>query len=214
MINEWKTKLSAIGFEKIGRRTFRRSSVPVAACIYETPLRVGRKEVRINTAIQVQDPWISDQTHRGIDLRGDVAPDGICVYFDESPYWLHPEEANSALAVLEDCAEGWFDYWSNPRHLIQYLENPKDIILTRRSPTTGLCEHLIGVPVKKRSAPHADCLLSLLHYHIGNFQEALDAAKRFLKFVDPLTAFEGEPGRTKRQIKELSSRISCERHER
>src|SRR5690242_16192592 len=87
MINEWKSLLKAQRFEKIDRKDFFRSSMPVSALIYETPLRVGQREVRINTAIEIHDPWV-EHTYHVMHLRGDVTPEGIYVNYDETPRWL------------------------------------------------------------------------------------------------------------------------------
>lgn len=207
MINDWKEFLKVNDFEKFDRRDFLRRSMPISALIYETPLRVRRREVRINVAVEIHDPWLYDRTYHVPHLKGDVTPEGIYIHYDETPRWIHPEEKDFTFAVIEQCLIDWIGYWSDPHHLIQYFENPVDIVMTRRSDTGRLCEHISGIPVKKRGSPHENYLLSLLYYHIGDLKKALPAAERYLQFIRQTSAFVGEPERTKRQIEELSSKL-------
>lgn len=208
MINDWKNFLETQGFEKIDRREFLRPSQPISALIYETPLRVGQREVRINVAIEVNDPWLSDREYHVMDLRGDVTPEGIYVHYNETPYWIQPEEKPLISSVINRCLKSWLDHWSNPHQLIQYFEDPVDIVMTRASATSQNCEHMLGVPAKRRMSPNEDHLLSLLYYHVGNFGKAMAAAERYLQFIGPKSAYEGEPERTIRQVEELRNQLN------
>jgi len=208
MINSWKEYLKINGFEKIGRREYLCSSSPVASLIYETPPRVGGRDVRINLAVEIYDPWICKQAYHAMHLRGDLAPEGIFVHYHETPRWLCPDEGDIVYEILKQCLTAWVDYWSNPIHLIKYFECPVDTVLTRQLGVGEACEHLFGLPTKKRASPQTDYLLSLLYYHTGNFKEALAAAKRYFQFIAQMTSYAGEPERTKRQIDKLSAKAS------
>lgn len=207
MINDWKDFLKTHGFEKIDQRDFLRTGVPISSSIYETPLRVGQREIRLNVGIEIHDPWVVEREYHVVHLRGDVTPEGIYVNYDETPCWIHPDERDQVYKMIQKCLMDWVKQWSEPRNLIRYFEHPVDIIMTRPLPVSEGCEHIFGVPAKKRSSPAENYLLSLLYYYIGEFQEALSAAQNYFQFVEKKTAYEGEPQRTKRQIEELLSKI-------
>ena len=207
MINDWKTFLKTQGFEKIDRKDFLRSAMPISAHIYETPLRVGQRGVRLNAAIEIHDPWIFGREYHVIHLRGDVTPEGIYVNYDETPRWLHPDEKDQVCEVIEGCLMDWVKHWSDLHHLIQYFENPVDIVMTRLANDGKYCEHIAGVPAKRRIVPYENYLLSLLYYHTGKFEKALAAAKRYFELYAKDSSNEVEPQRTKRQIEALASKI-------
>lgn len=207
MINDWKIFFKAQGFEKIDRRDFLRPAMPVSALIYETPLRVGQREVRLNVAVEIHDPWLLEREYHVLHFRGDITSEGIYVNFDETPRWIHPDKKDQVFAVIQGCLMEWVKQWSEPRHLIQYFEHPVDIVMTRPLPDSQGCEHVFGVPATRRVSPHKNYLLSLLYYHVGDLQKALAAAQSYYQFVESRTAYEGEPERTRRQIEQLSSQL-------
>jgi hypothetical protein len=208
VLNDWKKYLAANGFDKTGRRDFFREATPVSAHIYETPLRVGERKFRMNVAVEIKDPWVRPREYHVMHLRGDITPEGIYVHCDETPTWLHPDEADSVYSVVNQCLMSWIDHWSNPSYLIEYFENPPDIVMTRPSPLERPCEHIVGVPARNRLSPARDYVLSLLHYHVGDFPKALAAARRYFEFRAQTNLREDEPQRTKRQIDEIMAKIS------
>jgi hypothetical protein len=165
MISEWKEYLEAEGFKRKEQTAFVRASTPISHWVYETSLGVGKKDVRINVAIQIDDPFAHEQSHGAAHIVGEVTTNQIVVNYNDSPYWLKPTQKETAFTTLRQCSEAWFIYWSDLRHVIQYFEEPVEKVQTGPTGTSG-AEHIFGSRVvKPRHIPAWDQFLSLLHYH-------------------------------------------------
>jgi hypothetical protein len=203
MISEWKQYLENLGFKREDRTAFLRASTPISHWVYETSLGVGKKDVRINVAIQVNDPFAREQPHGAAHIVGEVTGNEIVVNYNSAPHWLKPTQKEAAFTTLRQCSVAWFIYWIDLRHVIQYLEEPVECVQTV---LTGIseAEHIFGNRVTKpRHIPAWDHLLSLLYYHIGNRDKSVHYTRRWLGFVQEKIVLSGEPERTLRQMKAL-----------
>jgi hypothetical protein len=175
----------------------------------------GRKFF-INTFISVEDNLLPEQQFRYVPVLGyRLADDGVVLPRSDTGVGRHwkKEETKEALSTLIKYALPWFEEYSSPDKLIEYVTNDvvvrpvsdktktnsiwffKSLFLAKSQKTPNEAETLIR-PINHR-------ILSLLYWHTGETDKACEHAKEYLKFVKKGGAWPGEPDRTIRQLREM-----------
>jgi len=194
MINDWKELLQDWGFEKMGRRQFVRISKPISVWIREVPPRVGGIRVRVLLPVEIDDPFCAEDAHK-LHEFGDLTPDGICIrpVGLTSPFWIAPGQADAALGVLRGCLDGWMNYWTNPLNLINHLEKPVAVVMTRPVKRGPGWQTEFGAVLPSRRSPNDNYQLSLLYQHVDQYKQALAYANKVFKFYQsmPDNTYEG-----------------------
>jgi len=159
--------------------------------------------------IGIKDPFKDDCGFGLLSLVGDVTPDGVFVYYNETPCWITEAEQPRVLQVLERAADIWFEHWDKAEVLIDHFRNPAGILSLQAGPKNRFLTFERTEAVRPRVIPIHDYWLSLIYFHSGKFSDSLHYSQKWLKLVERMGADDNEPERTRKQIRDLKERIQA-----